>query len=73
MNKTSTQFPGGNDSAPSLSFEQELTMLLNKHGMEAESNTNDYILARYLVACLDNFNTITKERAEIKGVPVRFQ
>jgi len=37
-------------------FLRELTVLLNKYSKENESNSPDFILAAYLVRCLDNFN-----------------
>ena len=43
-------------------FELELRELLNAHSKENGSNTPDYILAQYLINCLDNFNKIVKER-----------
>jgi hypothetical protein len=45
-------------------FEDELTALLNKHCMENGSNTPDFILARYLVQCLVNYNTISMRRED---------
>ena len=35
------------------SFQDELEHLINKHSMENESNTPDFILARYIRACLE--------------------
>jgi hypothetical protein len=43
-------------------FEKELTSLINRHSKENESDTPDYILARYLIKCLDAFNTSVKKR-----------
>lgn len=43
-------------------FERELAALLNKHSLEGESNTPDYVLAKYLVACLRAFNATMKRR-----------
>jgi len=34
-------------------FEKELASLLNKYSMENETNTPDFILAKYLIKCLD--------------------
>jgi len=44
------------------SFEVELTSLINKYSMEDESNTPDFLLAEYLVNCLDAFNKVTISR-----------
>ena len=48
-----------------MSFLEELTRLLNKHSMEASGgNTPDYILAKYLLACLDAFDSAVRHREE---------
>ena len=43
-------------------FEKELERLINSHSLENESDTPDYILAKYLVRCLEAFNAATKHR-----------
>ena len=43
-------------------FEKELEILINKHSMENDSNTPDYILAEYLNSCLKLFNNTLKRR-----------
>ncbi len=45
-----------------LTFEQELTSIINRYSKENASNTPDFMLARYLSACLENYNVITKAR-----------
>ena len=45
-------------------FEKELTTLLNRYSMENDSDTPDYILAKYLTGCLDVFNNIVAERRD---------
>jgi hypothetical protein len=48
-----------------MSFLEELTKLLNKYSMEASGgNTPDYILAKYLLACLDVFGDAVRHRQE---------
>lgn len=37
-------------------FQKELKELLNRHSMENDSNTPDFILATYLMNCLAAFN-----------------
>lgn len=37
-------------------FATELTALINKYSLENNSNTPDFILANYLVNCLNAFN-----------------
>ncbi len=43
-------------------FQKELQHLINKYSIENESNTPDYILAKYLKACLEVFESAVKER-----------
>ncbi len=43
-------------------FEEELERLINKHSMENESNTPDWILAQYLLSCLSAFTRATQQR-----------
>jgi hypothetical protein len=48
-------------------FERELTALINRHSLEGESDTPDFILAKYLVFCLKVFNETTKLREQWYG------
>lgn len=48
-------------------FEKELSGLINKHSLENESDTPDYILADYLNRCLFAFNCATRKRKEWYG------
>jgi hypothetical protein len=53
---------------------KELASTLNRHSAENGSNTPDFILAHYLMACLDSFDAAVKRRDEwygIKPVPGR--
>lgn len=43
-------------------FYVELTSLLNRHSVENGSDTPDYILARYLMGCLDTFERAVRQR-----------
>lgn len=50
------------DEAPVvLDFERELAALLNKHSMDAETNTPDFILARHIIRDLDTYRETTAE------------
>lgn len=40
----------------------ELEALINKHSVENESDTPDFILAKYLGRCLDNWNETVAAR-----------
>ena len=48
-------------------LESDIRSLLNSHNAECFSNTPDYILARYLMACLDAFNAATVARDQHNG------
>ena len=45
-----------------MSFRKELRDLINKCSMENGSNTPDFILAEYLVDCLESFDKVTNAR-----------
>jgi hypothetical protein len=49
-------------------FEQELTTLINKHSLENQSNTPDYILAQYLQSCLNAYTNAVKTRDTWYGI-----
>jgi len=46
----------------SPTFEKDLEVLINKHSMENESDTPDYILAEYMYSCLRAYQTAVKQR-----------
>lgn len=46
----------------SETFEKELQSLINRHSKENDSDTPDYLLAEYLVKCMDNYALIIKKR-----------
>ena len=48
------------EQSPSL--EKELQSLLNRHRRDNVSNTPDFILARYLMGCLESFETAVQKR-----------
>ena len=48
-------------------FEKELEELVNRYSKENDSDTPDFILARYLNACLDNFSAAIKDREQWYG------
>ena len=45
-----------------MSLNEELTVLLNKHSIENGSNTPDFILAEYLINCLNAWSTAVNHR-----------
>ena len=48
-------------------FESELESLINRHSMENGSNTPDFILAKFLKACLDAWNEAVDARENWYG------
>lgn len=58
-------------SEPRLSFVSELEQLINRHSVENESNTPDYILSMYVRTCLNAWRTATEERDRWYGVDLR--
>jgi hypothetical protein len=50
-----------------MSFRSELQTLINRHSKENESNTPDFILADYLVGCLNLFDVIVQSREKWYG------
>lgn len=50
-----------------VSFVQDLTALLNRYSQENGSNTPDFILAEYLLACLATWNTHVVRREKWYG------
>ena len=43
-------------------FQKELESLINRHSMENESNTPDWLLAQYLANCLRAYTVATQQR-----------
>lgn len=50
-----------------MDFLKELSQLINKYSKENESNTPDFILAKYLEHCLNAFNVATYSRDDWQG------
>ena len=48
-------------------LEKELTSLLNINSQENGSDTPDFILAQYLIRCLENFNKTIQRREDWYG------
>ena len=53
---------------PSTKLEKELAHILNCYSEESRSNTADWILANYLIACLDAFSSAMFSRDVKNGV-----
>ncbi|KRT69436.1 MAG: hypothetical protein XU15_C0011G0118 [candidate division NC10 bacterium CSP1-5] len=48
-------------------FRDKLTVLLNENSMENRSDTPDFILAQFLISCLDAFDEAVSRRTEWWG------
>lgn len=60
--------PEVRDEGAAMSFEQELTALINRHSQENLSNTPDFILAQYVLDALLAFNRATSARDQWHGI-----
>ncbi len=54
-----------------LQFRYELQQLLNRYSAENGSNTPDFVLAEYLIACLAAFDKATGLRDSFYGIAPR--
>ena len=52
---------------PKSEFRIELENLINRHSLENNSDTPDFILAKFLISAFDNFNAAVNEREEWYG------
>lgn len=50
------------EDGSSLTFEEALENLINKYSIEGDSDTPDYILARYITQCLDAYCVAMRSR-----------
>lgn len=51
-------------------LEQELAQLLNRHSVENDANTPDFILAEYLTDCLSAYAKAVRARTKWGAPPV---
>lgn len=51
-------------------YTDELTILLNRHSLENGSDTPDFILAGYLMSCLESYNAAITAREAWYGRPL---
>ena len=54
-------------------FESELQQLINKYSLEYQSNTPDFILSKYLILCLRNWNDCMQSRENWYGRSINSQ
>lgn len=45
-------------------FELEIRHVLNKHSEDNRSNTPDFILSKYIIDCLDAYNSALRRRSQ---------
>ena len=50
-----------------MEFQKELESLINKYSKENESNTPDFILAKYIILCLNTWNDCVTSRENWYG------
>ena len=58
---------GTADGPHESGFEKNLRALLNEHCKENDSNTPDFLLARYLMRSLETYNDIVRDRDQWLG------
>jgi hypothetical protein len=56
-----------------ITFEQDLAQVINRHSRESASGTPDFVLAAYLVNCLEAFQHGVAQRAAFRGEQVEFK
>lgn len=47
-------------------FRRELTELINRHSLENKSNTPDFVLADFLIRCLEAHTVATNHRDRLR-------
>lgn len=50
-----------------MDLQKELSEVLNRHSRENKSDTPDFILAQYLLGCLEAFEAATTKREKWYG------
>lgn len=55
------------EASERMTFEHEIEAAINRHSQENASNTPDFILAQYLLACLAAWNTAVQQRENWHG------
>ena len=48
-------------------FQKELEQLINRHSLENDSNTPDFVLAHFMMNCLFAFNDAVRQRENYYG------
>ena len=50
-------------------FQADLAKVINQHSRENRSNTSDFMLAEYLVSCLEAFEALADAKRRWSGLP----
>ena len=68
---TMLAYQGSEGGEEEMTFAKDLEHLINKHSIESASNTPDFILAQYVLGCLEAFNCATQQRETWHGRDAR--
>lgn len=61
--------PKNNRAMKEKSFAQELAALINRHGIDAKMNTNDWILADVAIDALNAYGKANQLREKMANAP----
>jgi hypothetical protein len=53
-------------SGEPVTLQAELASVINRHSLENDSNTQDFLLAAYLVSCLEALTLVVNSRDELR-------
>lgn len=48
-------------------FMQELQTLINRYGVDTDADTQDFVLAEYVLGCLSIYGLTVKKRDQLTG------
>lgn len=63
--------PMGTTGSEPSQFEKDIAAVINKHSVENDSNTPDFILAQYVRQCLEAFAVASRWREQWYGKSLR--
>jgi len=53
-----------------VTFEDGLEIIINKYNIDTVSNIPDFVLAKYLISCIENLTSSVKEYNEWHGIKI---
>lgn len=56
-----------------MSLEEEIRSVINSHSRENVSDTPDFILAQYLINCLEAFEQASNHRQQWHGIELKMR